>query len=90
MTLDLSDDIARVDAALGRLSRVQTGLGDVRLRAIGLARETDWQSSAAQAFRDAVDGWVEGIARLDRPMEHLRERLMQTRDRLESTWVPDP
>ncbi|MCR2815621.1 WXG100 family type VII secretion target [Microbacterium jiangjiandongii] len=90
MTLDLSDDIAGVDAAIGRLARVQTGLGDVRLRAVGLARETDWQSSAAQAFRDAVDVWVEGIARLDPPMEHLRERLMQTRDRLESTWVPDP
>ena len=90
MTLDLRDDIDAVDAALGRLARVQTGLGYVRPRAVGLARETDWQSSAAQAFRDAVDVWVQGVARLDRPMEHLQERLVQTRDRLESTRVPDP
>ncbi|MCR2800447.1 MULTISPECIES: hypothetical protein [unclassified Microbacterium] len=90
MTLDLRDDIAGVDAALHRLTAIQAGLDDVRARAMGMARETDWQSSAARAFRDAVDAWVEGVARIDRPMVQLRERLVQTRDRLESSWTPEP
>lgn len=90
MTLDLRDDIAGVDAALQRLAGVRAGLDDVRARAVGLARETHWQSSAAQAFRAAVDAWVDGVARLDRPLEHLQGRLVQTRDRLESTWTPEP
>jgi len=88
--LDLSTDIAAVDAALRRVAAVRASLDDVGVQAVALTQATQWQSAAAQAFRDAVEDWVRAVGRTQRPLDTLHDDLVQTRHRLERTWTPQP
>ncbi|MCR2783120.1 MULTISPECIES: hypothetical protein [unclassified Microbacterium] len=90
MTEYFHDEIAQVEAARERLSVLQDDLARIRMRAAALAHDTDWQSTGAQAFRDAVATWQQGIALLDWPIERLRAGLLRTRGMLDSLSGGDP
>lgn len=90
MTEHVHTEIARVEAALVRLTAVQDDLARIRVRAAALAHETDWQSAGAEAFRDAVADWHTGIALLDWPIDRLRGSLLRVRGMLDTLMGMGP
>ncbi|MCR2814004.1 hypothetical protein NQ166_10620 [Microbacterium sp. zg.Y1090] len=81
-------EIERVDAASRRIAAVAADLAGLRARAGALAAQTDWQSSAAEAFRASVADWSTAIWLLDWPLERLQQGLRRTRAMLESLSPP--
>jgi len=80
--MSTSDALAAFDAAQDRLSRAWTEVRRLQHRGAVLARATDWQSPAAEAYRRARADWASRIGGLERGVDALADQVRAERARL--------